>query len=298
MIERDKVMVDIKKPTVEGLLGSTMKSGIGLDVAKNHTGIVIWDNNKIETHGFALNEYAKDDYFAEYKMRRDFKAKLLPLVKGRFFQFCVIEDVYGGENFDTVRKLLALQTVIDELIFEHSCYVEEFYRWNEPKWLKYTRVFYKQKGKLKSKVELQGILEYLEFDFYIKNKDLSESAKKSIFFEDICDACGILLSAVAYKNFELSLCRAETVRMSDIKMYYIEDIYDVYGMRDERINEGCIFVELNLRKLEEEVKQYASTYRDDVLCAYVPVDKLGNFGVKNKFEFYPSNEGYLLFYHK
>jgi hypothetical protein len=33
-----------------------------------------------------------------------------------------------------------------------------------------------------------------------------------------------------------------------------------------------------------------------VFYAYLPVNKLGAFGMKHKFTFYPSGEGYLIFY--
>ena len=168
----------IEKLTVLNLF-KTIKSGIGLDISKNHTGIVIWNGKTIETYGFAIEEYDKSDYFAEYKMRRDFKEKLYQIVKDRHFEYCIVEDVYSGENFDTVRKLLALQTVIDELIFEHVCVVDNFVRWLQVEWSKYTRQVYKQAGRLKSKLETQGILEYLEFDFYLEHKgDLTELRKK------------------------------------------------------------------------------------------------------------------------
>ena len=172
----------IEKLTVLNLF-KTIKSGIGLDISKNHTGIVIWNGKTIETYGFAIEEYDKSDYFAEYKMRRDFKEKLYQIVKDRHFEYCIVEDVYSGENFDTVRKLLALQTVIDELIFEHVCVVDNFVRWLQVEWSKYTRQVYKQAGRLKSKLETQGILEYLEFDFYLEHKGDSERVKKEIFFK-------------------------------------------------------------------------------------------------------------------
>ena len=180
-------MVKYEKPTVESLL-KTIPSGIGLDIAKNHSGIFIWDNGKMEKYGFALDEYEKNDPFAEYKMRRQIKQKLSEIVRGRYFEHCIVEDVYAGENFDTVRKLLALNTVIDELIFERVLTINKFYRWNEPKWSKATRSIYKQRGRLKSKFETQGLLEYLEYDFLLEHKDAKRAKKGEVVFEDICEA--------------------------------------------------------------------------------------------------------------
>lgn len=290
--------LNIEKPTVESIF-SCISSGIGLDIAKNHTGICIWENSEIKTYGFDLIPYDSSDYFAEYRMRLDFKNKLSEIVKGKHFEFCIVEDVYGGDNFDTTRKLLALNTVMDELIFEGVCNVETFVRWKAVEWMKYFRMIYKQKGKLKSKIETQGILDYLGFDFYLKNKDLSESAKKSIFFEDICDATAMLCGMILKKNLDLNLEKATPLKLSDIKMVYIESTEETYWIKDKRIREeGFIGVDLNTRALEKSIINCVKANPNDVLCAYLPVLKLGTFGIKHNFEFFESGEGFLLFYKK
>lgn len=290
--------MEINVATVEGIF-SCIKSGIGLDIAKNHTGICIWEGNKVKTYGFKLNEYDKSDYFAEYRMRADFKKRLREVVQGKHFEFCIVEDVYGGDNFDTTRKLLALNTVIDELIFEGVCTVDNFVRWSATQWMSYFRTIYKQRGKLKSKIETQGVLEYLNFDFYMKNKDLSEKEKKDIFFEDICDATGMLCGMIMKQNTDLNLAKSISVKLSDIKMVYVENIEDTYSIRDKRIQEeGYVYVDLNTRALESSIKNSVKANPDVVLCTYLPVVKLGAFGIKHKFEFFDSGEGYLLFYKK
>lgn len=207
-------MAVYEKITVLNML-EMIHSGIGLDISKNHTGVFIWDNGAVEEYGFALPEYDSNDPHAEYRMRLAFKTKLKEIVNGRYFEHCIVEDCYGGDNFDTVRKLLALNTVIDELIFEGVVKVDHFYRWKEPVWLSNFRLLYKQKGHLKAKVETQGILEYLEYDFYLKNKDLPKARKEEIFFEDKCDACGQLLSVVAYINLKANQETKSSYKMSD-----------------------------------------------------------------------------------
>ena len=285
----------LSKITVLSILRN-IKSGIGLDISKNHTGVFIWNGDTTEEYGFDLSEYNKTDYFAEYKMRREFKTKLSEIVKGRQFEICIVEDVYGGENFDTVRKLLALNTVIDELIFERVCFVDEFLRWGESRWAKATRALYKQKGRLKSKVETQGLLEYLEYSFYLEHKDDKPSVKKEIFFEDICDACGMLLGAVANKIMELNIVKQASLRMSDIKMVYVQDLEDTYCSKDKRIREeGFISVDLDYRNLEKSILNQVQYHPTDVLCALLPSSKLGVFGLNHKFTFYDSEESYLLF---
>lgn len=290
--------LSVKVATVEGIF-SCIKSGIGLDIAKNHTGICIWEDNKIKTYGFELKPYDNLSYFAEYKMRADFKQQLKEIVQGKHFEFCIVEDVYGGDNFDTTRKLLALNTVIDELIFEGVCFVDNFVRWGATKWMSYFRMIYKQKGKLKSKIETQGILEYLGYDYYLKNKDLSDKEKKEIFFEDICDATAMLCSMIMKRNSDLSLAKTTSLKFSDIKIVYLEDLEDTYSLRNKRIQEeGYVYVDLNYRALEKSIVDLVRANPDSVLCSYLPVEKLGRFGIKNNLEFFSSGEGYLLFYKK
>lgn len=290
--------VKYEKPTVLSLF-KTIPSGIGLDIAKNHSGICIWNGESIEQYGFALDDFDKKDPFAEYKMRRQFKQKLSEIIRGRYFEHCIIEDVYGGENFDTTRKLLALNTIIDELIFEHCCTVNKFYRWNEPKWSSATRSIYKQRGRLKSKIETQGLLEYLEYDYYLEHKDDKPAVKKEIFFEDICDATAMLLAVVANETLNLNIAKQSSIKMSDIKMIYLEDTMDTYSCSDKRVNEeGFISVDLDYRNIEKSIVNQVSQHPNDVLCAFLPSSKLGVFGLKHKFTFYDSEEGYLLFYKK
>lgn len=300
--------VTYEKPTVVSIL-KNFKSGIGLDIAKNHTGIVYWDGSELHTYGFLLSEYDSKDYFAEYKMRREFKQKLAEIVKGKFFELCIVEDVYGGDNFDTVRKLLALNTVMDELIFDGVCSVDTFVRWKQVMWAAKTRLVYRQKGKPKSKIETQNLMEFLEFDFYEKYKDYPETekeskakglpTKKELFFEDICDACGMLLGLAIAKLYDNLAQKPKKVSMSDIKLIYIDYLDDPYRIPDKRVqDEGYIVVDFNYRNIEEGVKQEVMLHPNDVICAEIPPSKLGAFGLKHKLNFYTEGEGYLLFYNK
>lgn len=288
----------ITKPTLIGML-KNIPSGLSLDVAKNHTGVVYWDGETVHRYGFAIQEYDKSDPFAEYKMRKQFKEKLREIVNGLTVKYCVIEDVFGGENFDTVRKLLALQTVIDELIFDHVLFVDKFFRWNEPKWSALTRTIYKQRGRLKSKIETQGILNYLEDEFYLAHCSDSEATKRELFFEDICDATGILLAVVASEIMQVNIARSPALKLSQLKLNYVEDLEDTYGSKDRRIREeGFISVDLDYRNLEKSILLQAAQHPTDVLCALLPSSKLGVFGMKQGFQFYDSEESYLLFYVK
>ena len=75
----------VEKETVESIL-SAIPSGISFDIAKNHTGVCIWENNKVDCFGFNIDyDYDKDDNLAECKMRLWLKNKCYEIMKGRHF---------------------------------------------------------------------------------------------------------------------------------------------------------------------------------------------------------------------
>ena len=296
-VPTESTTVSLEKPTTEGVL-KVLGSGLGLDVAKNHTGVCIYRNGKIERYGFAVKDYDKTDYHADYRMRYEFKTKLKEIIQGMEFNYCIIEDVYGGENYDTVRKLLALNTVIDELIFEGSVKVKDFYRWAESRWLKYFKMIYQCRKGLKSKVATQEILEYLEDSFYMENKDNPHKLK--IFFEDICDATAMLCGlAVFISSQEEDSKKEKKITMKDIKMYYLEDSLDYLSLSDDRVRyEDWLPINAEFKNLERKVLESAKANPDSVMSMELPVARLGRFGVEHNFTFYPSGEGVLIWYLK
>jgi hypothetical protein len=121
-------------------------------------------------------------------------------------------------------------------MFEGVCFITEFYRWKPSEWLAKARMVYKQRGKLKTKLEIQGILEYLGYEFYITNKDKSDKEKAEMFFEDKCDACGMLLAVCVARVFLINKVENSDIKLSDIKMYYVNDISDAFYHKDKRLS--------------------------------------------------------------
>ena len=275
----------------------TVPSGIGLDISKNHTGVCIWDGNEIRTYGFKLNAYDKSDYHAEYRMRLDFKNRLSEIIKGRHFELCIVEDIFGGDNFDTIRKLAALNTVIDELIFEHSITVGEFVRWNKSQWASLLRSICRVGVGLNSKYETQLTLETLDFDFVLKNKDLTQNEKEEIFYEDICDATGMLLSYAGTKMNNIDTKKKVSAKISDIKVYFFEDEFSLGDCKDEVVSTyPTTEVKVNPRGIEKSLIANANKHPNELMIASMRGDQLGLFGIKRKLKLY--EEGVLVFYNK
>lgn len=296
VVEEEEPVI-LEKLTVENVLG-VLGSGLGLDVAKNHTGICIYRDGKVERYGFAVKDYDKDDYHADYRMRLDFKNKLKEIIQGMEFNYCIIEDVYGGENYDTVRKLIVLNTVIDELIFEGTVKVKEFYRWAEARWLKYFKKAHKCQKGLKSKIATQEILGVLGDSFYLENKDNPHKAQ--IFFEDKCDATAMLCGLAIFVSLgDTETKKAKRVTLKNIKMYYLEDDTDYLSVPDDRVRyDDWTAVDGEFDNLERKIIDEAETNPDTVLTMELPVAKLGRFGIEHHFTFYPSGKGVLIWYLK
>ena len=287
----------------------TLSSALTIDAAPNHTGVVYWDGTEIHEYYFKLSTPDRGNPFWGYLLRREFKEKLKPIVEGKRFECVMIEGVYGGENYDTTYQLISINSVIDELLFDRVCVTDHFYRWKSTEWMAKARKLYRQKGMLKTKIEIQGILEYLGYSYYLQNKDLpltpakarkeGVQSKEEICFEDVCDAAGMLLALAVHKNMETNIAKSIGLRLSDIKIVFVEDPVDVLEYRDKRFSEETsIVVDLDYRNLESSILSEMCASPDDVLCVLVPVEKLGAFGIKRGFEFYQSGHGYLFFYNK
>ena len=110
----------------------------------------------------------------------------------------------------------------------------------------------------------------------------------------------MLLSVVAKKSLEKDLAKEEKLTISNVKLSYIENQYDAYKSRDKYIKRDFYkIIDLSSsRNLEKDILNYATIFPNDVLCAEIPVSKLGNFGIKHKFKFFESGIGYLFFYNK
>ncbi len=277
-----------------------MPSIITLDVAPQHTGIVYWDGIQLKEYYFKLTEPDKENTHWLYYLRREFKQKLSEIVKGKVFDFCLIEDVYGGENYDTVIQLVTLNTVIDELMFDNICTIKTFYRLKPTSWMSKARQIYKQDNKLKSKFETQGLLEYLQCDYYLENKGLSAAQKKECCFEDICDAYGMLIAVVAMNKLaDSKTTKEKKINFTDIKMLYVEHLEDCQQSRDKRFkNEAKQKVELRKNIKDSILDIVREDKENKVFYADLPVSSLGAFGMKYGFTFYASGQGCLLFYVK
>lgn len=294
--------VKIDRVSVYSLL-SYFDSAIGLDISKRSTGCVIWYNGVLEKHQIKLSDNINlnDNPFAEELMRREFRDKLLEIIDGRNFQYGVAENVFGGENFDTVRKLLALNTVFDGIILDEKCLVEHYYKKPNKEWKKYLGKIVHIDGAPTDKFRIQQIMEYLEFDYYLKNKDLSDSEKEEKGFQDILDATGLLCSLSVELNSNIENKKKSLVPFNklNIKYYDSEDEFE-YDGRMSRVHDlGVTLVTCD--NIKDIKKFIVNTVNDDISKAYlieVPNERLGYFALDRGIEPSPYGSKWILAYVK
>lgn len=287
----------IEKMTVTNLL-RPVKRGIGIDAAKKHTGIALWEEGELYVDGFKLKDIDEDDPHWELRIRLEFKDRLRPYVEGKHFDYIIMEDVYFGDNPSTVRKLLAINTVIDELIFDGVCSVDKFQRSLAVSWMKDFRKVHKQEGYLKSKYETQGILEYMDFDFIKENKSKTEVEKTKIYYEDICDATAMLCATVIRDKMKLTEKeKNKEVRKKDLKYHYVEKEEDIKKIRNPRVRKiQKTNIDYRGKNIEAYMLSEIKRDRNNLYCMRVSTRELGLLGVK--LNFYDQGYGYMYFYHK
>lgn len=293
---------EIDKISVDSLL-QRFESAIGLDISKRSTGCVIWYNGVLEKHQIVLSKDVNitDDPYAEEKMRREFRTKLLEVVNNRNFEYAVVEGVFGGENFDTVRKLLALNTVFDGIILDGLCEVKNYYKKSNKEWKKYLGKIIHIDGAPTDKYKIQKVMEYLGYDYYLENNNLSNAQKESIGFQDILDATGMLcaLSVELDTNIDKKKEKKVPFNKLNIRYYDSEDEFE-YDDRMTRIQETGVTI-VTCNNVKDIKKFIVDTVNEDRSKAYIieiPNENLGYFALERGIEPSPYGSKWILAYVK
>lgn len=300
----EQVSVSIQKPTVKDYLRK-FESAISLDIAKNHTGVIVWDRatDTYETYSIVIDmEYDYTNPYNEINMRLEFKDYIRQLVEGKTFEVAVVENVFGGDNYDTVRKLLALNTVLDELAVTGVCTIKNMYKRDNQTWKMFLRKIHNVKG-LKDKQMIERVLLYMEFPMAVQYHNAKPSVKAEMCYEDILDATGMLcaLSVELTENPESTGIRKKKLTMKDIEVDHISDMVDLDFLDDDLIRAFPVQeVSFFGRSVEKAIVQIVddATDKEVVFAMEVPTSKLGTFGIKHEIPYYKDGYCVILFYLK
>lgn len=302
IVSDDNVVISkVEKPTVASVL-SGWGSCIGLDIAPNHTGVFTWDDNKKEytTYGFKLDDsIMPTDVMYDAKARLFFKKWYREHFSGMHFSHVCVEDTYGGENYETSHQLINLNSVFDELLLEGIITYDEVVRVKPTTWMRGCNAIYHIKGGYSSKFKTQAILKYLGFEFFLQNDNLSGEGKKSIFFEDICDACGICLGIRMLQKQDIKTEKSRSVALSQVEVYFFENVDDMNELHGGFALDVCTYeVILNKSCIEKEIKRLVSEDANQIYYTKLENKYLGRYGIKQGFQYFNQGYGWLVFFHK
>lgn len=289
----------VQKISVEAVL-SLFKSGISFDIAKNHIGVCIWDGKTVTVDGFSIEyDYDNEDYLAEAKMRLWLKNRCAEYFVNKHFEVCQVEGTYGGVNYDTNRKLIVLNSVVAELIVEGRADVENYFNLILKEWLKDFKRIVKVGKSLTSKYEIQEILKFMEFPFAVENADKSNSYKLSIYYEDICDAVGMLCGLAMRLKDNKRVSKPSSVRLSNVRFKVIEDMDFLYELGDEIIESNSVtMVDIGGLGVEDFMLKTLKGNESKVFVTLLKNKDLGRFAINNGIPYFDSEQGYIIFYSK
>lgn len=293
--------LSIESVTVESLL-KEMGTSLALDISKNSTGISFWKDGELHVSNYHIPvEYTNSDPFSEIKMRLDFKRHLTSFFKGEHFDTIIVEDVFGGDNFSTVRKLLALNTVIDELVVEGVVTVENFYRQSNQTWKSNMRSIYKAGKGLKDKFEIEQVALHLGFRYALEHKSDTDAQKAKEGYQDILDATMMLCSVSALKNSEIKTKKSSRIKKSDIEFDFIEDL-EYLDYSDKELYAQYPYLEISRANKKATIEKVFvdsfnnnEEYEEYILALHVSNGEVGLFGIEHSI---PTTEGYILGYLK
>lgn len=282
----------IEKPSVEGILGLTMKSGLGLDISKNSTGVAIYKDGVLKTYQ-VIPEFDEEDDLRYYYMVKSLEDDFSTLVEGCHFDIIAIEDAIQGVNFHTDRLLILLNSVIDRLIGEGKVTCDYFRRIENTKWKKWLRTLRPVKKYETDKIEIENTMLYLGYDFALDGQNLSKSEKEKMGYQDQLDAIGVLIGAGLERlNSKGTVSKSKKQFKQHVELYSsLEDIRKKYK------NE--VVTEINLKG---NLKSAVSNFFKNLPISkkmnkyYFVTDSIGTLGLEYGLRDLPNRSNYILIY--
>ena len=293
--EQSKPLFD--KVSVLSLL-SQIKSGVSLDISKRSTGVALWENGELKNYRVWIDlDYDKSNPYSEAKMRLEFKGYLVELLGGKELEVAVVENVFGGDNFDTVRKLLALNTVLDELALTGVVKVGRMFKLDNQTWKSWLRKLHKVGKAPTDKYEIEQIMLSLGFEFALEHCNDKQSVKDEIGYQDILDATGQLCALSLMLNSNVKADKPRSLGMRNIEVDYIEDIVELDYMDDDIYSKFPIKDVSLTSTIEKTILETVSLGEDYIYAMEVDRRMLGTFGVKHSIP-YGDDTCVLLFFKK
>lgn len=261
----------------EGVPGRHM----GLDLSLHSSGIVVINDGEVEiAKNLDLSktcmEWGEAHKYAG--MRVKMREALLGLgVKN--FNTIVVEDVWFGDNPDTVKSLLSINTVIDEMIITGEIQCERFIRVGPDEWRK--RILDSIEGRdLVGKGRKEFAWGLLREHYGVTEEKLGGGKGVG----DLMDASGLLISLVVLEprkgrgKSEKIGSERKKIGFNEIEAVFCESYDEIDWETYEKLGSVAL-KEVNLPKVSEKTLVECLERDDEVVWVTGPVN-LGYVGMK------------------
>lgn len=267
IVSGDRLTLEMKKPEDNGVrvyesidvYDIIPKTGthLGLDISQHSTGITVISHGSYSSFNHSLEILDSSERFLELLYRRQLKDFLKNEYEGCTFDTIVVEDAYAGVNPETTRLLYALNTAIDELIYDGYIDCKDFQRVNNKSWKSWLWSIEPQIGKgLDDKIRIQELLSYL---------GVEDSGKG---YQDRLDSLGMLVGYF-YKSRikEEDLQKVTKVRWSDVQYTLVEDLNRLSLIPDNYKSLPLVVVDAGMKQITKEYIKYLLGIHKDSLVA-------------------------------
>lgn len=279
LVDTDRVEVKYEELS-EGSIVPKKGNYLGLDISQNSTGICLYSDGEKYVYNSSV-VYDKNNPHAESLIRKQLKDDLLEVIDDRELDLIVIEDVFEGINPETVRKLYALNTAIDDLIIEDKVICKEFVRVQNVTWKSWLSVVdtegkykgFNDKEKIKGYLGILGITEEGEgyqdrldatgmlIGYFLQGKtsyDSNEKKKRTVkvSFNDIVfdfePDTDLIVMAAAYSAEEANVIFIKDTKITKKKILeYMSSNISAIFITSEPVRLGLLAESLNLNILED-----------------------------------------------
>lgn len=177
---------------VYGEILKEMPSFLALDISVTSTGYVSWVDGKLELGCKPLHSTNIKEQVAEFSKWLESKAICS-------YTYFLVEEVITSENFDTMKKLIRLNGVIDDLMLygrvaERPVIRRTAVQWNKVLYQNTGGASLSLTGRASRKAATVNALKRVGFDVHKEIEQRGIELPKANSYEDIADAMGLALS--------------------------------------------------------------------------------------------------------
>ena len=280
----------LNQPKLEAItymnLISKAPNFIGLDISVNSTGWVKWENGVLTYGTYGLvNE-------SELERRQEFKRFLLNLVGDGEFAFVGVEDTIGSCNYQVLKYLVQLNSIVDDMIYDKLLNIKEVKRIDNKVWKRILHELTKTKlsiTKCKDKMLIKECMNDLGFKKEIipdsrTFEGLKDMTNDSAVKQDVYDVLGISISLIVRDYLKLATKKTVKLKNDIRKGYQISQFADIFGAKEKaksiaskKGREVCELDFLNIKRdLVYNFKKAVEQNGDEkIFVIQVPTNKVG-----------------------